>query len=307
MHPYRSLRALALLTALAIPSACGPGEPVEPPPVEPRRAWSYLTAQTSLGPRVAGLPGHARQVAWLRRTLALRADTVVEQRVPFTRTDGRPAELVNFLARFNPDSTRRVLLVAGWDTPPRVPRAEISGYSAGANEAAAGVAVLLELADLFRERAPAVGVDLLFADGTDQGLAPQRQLVGVRHFAETLPADYRPAYAVVLRGVGDREPTFPREGLSVAGGPEVVERIWERAREMELAHVFLNVAGDSVPGAHAVLQRAGIPAVLLSDPQYGPDNRFARSPLDQARNVSRETLETVARVLAATIYAEDGR
>jgi hypothetical protein len=104
--------------------------------------------------------------------------------------------------------------------------------------------------------------------------------------------------------VGDRDLALPREGRSVAAAGEEVARIWERARELELAHVFLNVRGDSVDGAHRVLQEAGIRALLLSDPEYGPGNRFARSPLDLPRNVSPESLAAVARVLAEVLYAE---
>lgn len=306
MSIIRPVRAIALLSALAAQAACGPPEPAAPP-VEPARAWSYLTDQTSFGPRVAGLPGHGRQVAWMRRNLAFRADTVVEQRIPFTTLGDRPTELVNLVARFNPDAPRRILLVAGWDTPPRDPDGEFSGYSTGANDAASGVAVLMELAELFRERRPAVGVDLLLADGTDQGKDESRRLLGVRHFVERLPADRRPAYAVVLHRVGDREPTFPREARSVASAPGVVDGIWERARTLGLAHVFLNVAGDSVDDAHRVLHEAGIPAVLLADPLYGPGNRYARSPLDLPRHTSRETLGEVARVLAEVVYAEPAR
>lgn len=297
--------APALLLLLA---ACGGERPAERPEADAGRLWAYLTDQTALGPRVAGLPGHARTAQYLRRHLESRAGAgnVTERRTPYTTSWNKPAELVSLLARFNPGATTRVLVVAPWNTPQHVDSAGVrTAFVPGANDNASGVAVLMELAELFRQQAPPVGVDLLLVDGTSRpGMGPGGPLLGNREFLALLPQGYRARHAVVVRMVGDKELRIAKEPSSQRAAPETVRRIWEVAADMGQDTLFRDSAGAAVDDAQTALGQAGIPAVEVGDFSYGYENVFWRTPQDLPSRVDRESMRAVAEVLAEVIYRE---
>ena len=312
MIPSRRTPAAALIALLlAAPACTGREAPVERPQADARRAWAYLTDQTSFGPRVAGFPGHPRQVAWMRRHLEPRAGAanLTEQRLPFVTGWGKSTERVSLLARFQPDSSRRVLLVAQWDTPPRGGPGGEGGVKVvpGANDNASGVAVLMELAELFRQQPPPLGVDLLLVDGS--GPAPEGASPWLRNrdWLRLLPQGYAPRWAAVVRMVGDRELHIPIEGHSQRGAPRAVRHIWDAAAALRQNHVFLEAPGDTLSDAQVVLQGAGIAAVEVADFEYGPGNSLWRTPADLTSQLDRESLRTVADVLAEAVYREGGR
>jgi hypothetical protein len=291
--------APAVLLCLA---ASGCERRPEMPAFQADRAWSHLVAQVAFGPRHPGHRGHARQLAWLREQMAYRADTVLLQ--PFTApgADGRPARWTNVVARFRPEAAERVLLVAHRDT-----RARADGSAEemdrgrpvpGANLNASGVAVLVELAQLLRQQPPPVGVDLLFADGDD--VSDAAPFAGTRHFLASLPG-YRARYAVVVQGVGDYEPRFPVDPASdgAAGA-----RIWEMARRMGHDTVFVADGARPLRSPAQTLSAAGIPTVVIRDPEYGPANLRWHSVDDTPQFLKRATLSAVGETLAAALYTE---
>jgi YD repeat-containing protein len=293
--------ALPLLLALA---ACGEKAP-ERPAFEQSRAWSHLGQQVAHGPRVAGTPGHGRQLAWLRDQLSFRADTVVEDSFTFTPPGDSAVKLTNVLARFRPGEADRVLLVAHWDTPPRSDRdpdpLDRKRPDPGANEGASGTAVLMELAQLFREQAPPVGVDLLFVDGSVFTGDPS---AGVRHFLANLPPGARYRYAVYVDRVADRDPRIPLDQGSLVSAPAPTQRLWELARAAGRDSVF---AADTVPALGsdpALLIAAGIPTVVVVDREHGEGNRNWRTTYDGLDNVRAETLREVGEALAELLYRE---
>ncbi|HEV2147879.1 MAG TPA: M28 family peptidase [Longimicrobiaceae bacterium] len=313
--PVRSL----LLLALALSPGCERGSSEEagvpPVPAESRverpafssdRAFDHLRRQVAFGPRVPGTEGHAAQLRWMREYLAERADTVIEQ--PFTHTtrSGQTLRMTNLFARFRPEAQERVLLIAHWDTRPTADEArnpaERGTPIPGANDGASGTAVLLELAEMFRQSPPPIGVDLLLVDGEDYGPTGDDMYLGARHFAASLPPGYRPFYGILLDMVGDQNPRFPVEGYSQQFAPEVVQRVWGLAREMGYGDVFVNERGGPIEDDHVPLNRAGIRTIDIIDFEYGPGNRFWHTPQDVPENTSAESLRIVGEVVAELIY-----
>lgn len=307
----RSLAALALLSLSACADAAGKPldvRKVARPKTSEDRAWSYLTEQLSHGPRFAGASGHRRQLVWMTDFLKFRADTVVSQAFEHTTKDGRTLKLTNVFARFNPAAAERVLLVAHWDTRPDADRAVLAEDRErpvpGANDGASGVAVLLELAEQFRQQRPTIGVDILLTDGEDFGPGAEDMFLGSRHFAANLPAGYKPRWAIVVDMVGDRDLRIPVEQHSQRAAPDLVDRIWTAADALGHEAHFPREAGPAVTDDHLPLIEAGIPAVNVIDFEYGPGNSLWHSPEDLAKNVDRASLGVVADVVAAVVYAE---
>lgn len=276
-----------------------------PPEFSDARAWTHLKSQVGFGPRYPGGKGSQRQLLWLLDELKFRADTVIQQ--PFTAPGegGRTVKLTSVLARFRPELQDRVLLVAHRDTRRRADGSpeplDRRFPTPGANLNASGVAVLMEMAQLLKEQPAPVGVDILFADGDD--FRDEAGFAGTRHFLAQMPG-YRPRYAVVLQGVGDKLAEFPRDSLSVATAAEATARVWEAAKSANADSVFVQRTAAPMRNAGRVLAAAGIPTVIVADREYGPDNLRWHAIADRPEFVSRETLGLVGRVLAAAVYGE---
>lgn len=301
MIPTRgTVRSAALAVALIL-CACAEGPPPAPE-FNPDRAWSHLVRQLSFGPRYAGNPGHRRQLAWMVEELEFRADTVLQQAFTAADSAGRTLKMTNVVARFRPELADRVLLVANWDTRRRADGSpeplDRRLPVPGANLNASGVAVLMEMAQLFRQQPPPVGIDLLLADGDDY--SREVQMMGTRHFIQSMPG-YRPRYAVVLQAVADVDPKFPMDSASAA---EPARRMWDAARRLRYDSVFVGETAPAAAGQGRILAAAGIPTVVVADREYGPLNMRWHAVDDLPGFLSKETLELVGRTLAATVYAE---
>ncbi|MGD2217898.1 MAG: M28 family peptidase, partial [Gemmatimonadales bacterium] len=159
--------SVALVTAAALAAvACGradgearsdaaqPGV-VSYPRFDESSAYELVRRQVAFGPRIPGSEGHREMAAWVQGYLAERADTVIVQRFTHVTTAGDELPLVNFLARFRPQATSSMLLLAHWDTRPISDEARDPADRArpvpGANDGASGTAILLELASMMRD------------------------------------------------------------------------------------------------------------------------------------------------------------
>lgn len=282
------------------------GAPVEFPAFRSERAFALLEQQVGFGPRIPGSAGHRQQLEWMRAYLAERADTVIAQPFSHTTKGGETLHMTNLLARFQPELAERVLLVAHWDTRPRADESrdptERDLPVPGANDGASGTAVLFELAEMFRNQPPPIGVDLLLVDGEDYGPTTDDMFLGARHFAANLPAGYAPLYGILLDMVGDREPRFLIEGFSNQYAPEVVRRVWEVARQKGYGDVFVDRETGAISDDHVPLNQGGIRTIDIIDFEYGPGNRYWHTPQDVPANTSAESLRIVGDVIAELIY-----
>lgn len=302
---FSVLRSAPFLAVLLL-GACGARDTAPPPPeFHTGRAWAALGQQIAFGPRYPGDRGAARQLAWLLDQLRFRADTVEQQRFTFAGEGGRELTGVNVVARFRPELSERILLVAHRDTRRRADASpdplDRKFPVPGANVNASGVAVLMEMAELFRQQPPPVGVDLLFSDADEY--AADERMAGVRHFLASATG-YRPRYAVVLQGVGAASARFPRDEASLRSAPEPTARLWEAASRLGYDSVFVAATAPPLDGQGPVLAAAGIPAVVVADRAYGRENLHWQAWDDTIERTARDMLEAVGRTLAALVYGE---
>lgn len=285
--------------------ALGCQSPPPPREFDGRAALEYVRAQLEFGPRVPGTEGHRRMAQWLDSSLRVRADTVQADRwIHVTRT-GDSLPVANFLARFNPGATRRLLFLAHWDTRPVADNdtgTRATQPIPGANDGGSGVAVLLAMADALRQAPPEIGVDLLFVDGEDYGIFDSERrdvLIGSQRYARRR-SEPAPEYAVLLDMVGGRNAQFRKEGYSVIAAPGVVDLVWSTAARLGHGNIFLPETGGSTTDDHIPLQQVGIRAIdiIPEVPSGYPAWHTTDDTLDK---LTVETLQAVGDVMLALI------
>ncbi len=255
------------------------------------------------GPRIPGTPPHERAGDWILQQLRGSADSVVVQAFTHVTRRGQKLALRNFFARYRPQATERVLLLAHWDTRPHADQSANLGQQRlpvpGANDGASGVALLLGVADALKAKAPALGVDLLFVDGEDFGdFADSNDvLIGSRYFAAHQPPGYQPLFAVLFDMVADKDQQFYYEGNSQAFAPEVVDRVWHTAAELGYGRIFIPGVKHTLTDDHVALQKAGIHAIDVVDFDYP----YWHTTEDTVDKVSAASLQVVGDVAVALV------
>lgn len=267
------------------------------------RAFADLQTQVGFGPRVPGTEGHTKTRDWMVEELRKSADTVSLQSFSLTYK-GKTLPLSNVVAEINSGASKKVLLCAHWDTRPTADQ-EIDSQKRsqpilGANDGASGVAVLLELARVFKAKRPDVGVQIVLFDGEDYGDFQEDVAVflGSRQYAKN-PVLGKPAYAILLDMIGDKDLGIYREGNSEANAPEVNDKIWRAASALGVKSFQFGVR-HTIEDDHVQLQRQGWKAVDLIDFDYGPWHTLD----DTADKCSPASLKAVGDVLARVIYDE---
>ena len=284
----------------------------EVPSFDGEHAFTYLTAQTGLGPRNPGSEGHEKCLAYLAAELSKTADLLNMQRFEFTdELIDSTYELTNIIASFNvsPPNNRRILLTAHWDTRPFADKdpepANRLTPIPGANDGASGVAVLLEIAAVLKQNPPPIGVDVVLFDGEDYGKTEVNDLehffLGSKHFTKTMGA-YKPEFAILLDMVGSKSAQFHIEGFSFEYAPMYVRRIWETAQDLGFSS-FVNHTGPRINDDHLILNRAGIPAVDIIDISHtGINYPYWHTLSDTPDQCSPETLAQIGTLLLNIIY-----
>jgi len=267
-------------------------------------AHSLIRHQVAFGPRVPGMPGHDKQLAWMTQRLGALADTVSTQQFTHKSSRGGTLAMTNVFARFNPEAGQRILLIAHWDTRPTSDNDPQNADLPidGANDGASGVAVLMEIASVLARNKPPIGVDLLFVDGEDYGPGESDMYLGAKHFAANMPQAYKPLYGILVDMVGDEQPVFLIEGNSQDAAPEVVERVWRTAEQLGLRNIFVRRSGGHINDDHLPLIRAGIRTIDIIDFDYGQGNEYWHSQGDIVEHTSPVGLGAVGKVLLTLIW-----
>jgi glutaminyl-peptide cyclotransferase len=293
------------LLALVLIAACGDRTP-RAREFAGSAAFRYIETQVGFGPRIPGTPAHRRAAAWLDSLLRQRADTVIAQSWTHVTARGDSLPLTNFIARFKPGAAKRILFLAHWDSRPTADGPASSDSTKpvpGANDGGSGVAVLLGVADVLKRAPPSVGVDLLFVDGEDYGdftNTPDDVLIGSRYYAAHPVAGPQPLYAVLFDLVADKDLQIFEEGNSVVGAPEVVELVWDTAKDLGYAGTFVATPKHTLIDDHLELQKAGIRAIDVVDFDYPAWH----TPEDTIDKVSAASLQIVGDVAVGLVRRE---
>lgn len=117
-------------------------------------AYAFTAAQCAFGPRDMNSEGHERCKEWIIRKFRSYGCEVNTQEADLKGYDGTVLKSTNIIASINPQATTRILICAHWDSRPWADNDPDSlnwrKPILAANDAASGVAVMLELARLLK-------------------------------------------------------------------------------------------------------------------------------------------------------------
>ena len=274
------------------------------PAFDEARAFEDLKAQVALGPRIPGTPAHDACRQWMVARFKEAGATPVEQSFPDT-VYGKPYTFTNVRARFGPKTGTWIVIGAHWDTRPYADQdPDTSKHTQpvpGANDGASGVAVLTELARVFGKEPPPVGVELVCFDGEDLGIGGDVQgfCRGSRAYVRLLDHP-RPALAIILDMVGDKDLNLYYEVNSHTSARNLVERLWSLAKGAD-APGFVPEERHNVFDDHVPFIEAGIPGIDLIDFDY-PAWHTTR---DDVTQVAPGSLGQVGRTLLRYVFTSE--
>ena len=282
-------------------------------------AYRFVERQVLFGPRVPNSPEHTACGDYLAEKLASFGAKVTEQHANLIAYDNTVLKARNIIGSYLPDAPERVLLCAHWDTRPfsdndpdpnnhRTP-------VMGANDGASGVGVLLEVARQLQERAPYVGVDIIFFDAEDNGTPyfyeEEQQdentwCLGSQYWAKNPHVTgYKARFGILLDMVGAPDATFYKEGYSMQMAGRVVEKVWAKALEMGKGRLFINGKGGFIIDDHLpVMRELGFPCIDIIDfnPHTSGFGHYWHTINDTMENIDRATLKSVGEVVLSVVY-----
>lgn len=273
-------------------------------------AFKHLVKQCSFGPRDPGSAGHKNTLNYYLETFKGLADTVFTQSFEdvMPRT-GATVKMSNVIAQFNPRSSKQIMISAHWDTRPWADYGSIMRRNIpilGANDGASGVAVIIELAYIFKENPPPFGVSLVLFDAEDYGTSGDSWTYakGSQYFANNLPISF-PEYAINIDMIADKQPQFFIERISYQQNAALVLELWELSEKLGLK-AFKKEAKHSIFDDHVPLfEIAGIPAIDIIDFDFPNEMvNYHHTHNDIVQNCSPDGLYQVGTLLVNHIYGK---
>ena len=266
------------------------------------KAFDYLEAQCDFGPKNPGSEGHMQCKDYFIDFLNSHGAKVSTQEFPVEIRE-ETFQCTNIIASYYPEKPRRIFIGAHWDTRPWADRdADITKHNTpiiGANDAASGIAVLMELATILQTYEPTVyGIDLLFFDAEDAGSygANETWCLGSEYFAENYTGK-EPEYVVVIDMIGDADLDILIESFSQHSAPELVKKVWDIAKKNDIRTFSLKMTGYIYDDHYAFLE-AGYEAIDIIDMEYP----YWHTIEDTPDKCSAESLQDVGTVLTHLIY-----
>jgi glutaminyl-peptide cyclotransferase len=277
------------------------------------RALGYLKQICDLGPRISGSEAMAKQQEIVKKHLEGQGAKVEFQKYTARqRSQQQPVAMANLVAKWYPERPKRILLGAHYDTRPiadREPdRRNWRNQFLGANDGAAGAALMMELAHHIGSLPTTVGIDFVLFDGEEYIFDNRHQdeggdiyFFGSEHFAQDYtrkrandPRSPKYIGAIVVDMIAGKEARFFFEQNSYMQAGQLAEGVWKIARDVG-ADGFRAQMGSSMLDDHIPLLKARIPTIDVIDADYPHWHRLTDVPA----NCSGETMEQVARVLIA--------
>lgn len=297
-------------------------EVIQAPEFNADSAYHYIQAQADFGPRVPNTQAHKDCGDYIAAQLEKFGAKVYNQYADLTAYNGTTLKARNIIGAYKPESKKRVMLCAHWDSRPYAdndpdPKNHHTPIL-GVNDGASGVGVLLEIARQLQQEQPALGIDIIFFDAEDYG-TPQFEsgyhtsdtwCLGSQYWGRTPHVkDYNARYGILLDMVGGKGSTFYYEGYSAATAHSQMKKIWKKAHELGYDKYFVKKDGGETIDDHIYVHRlARIPCVdIINYDENNPQSTFGsfwHTVDDTMENIDRNTLKAVGQTVMGVIYNE---
>ena len=285
-------------------------------------AYAYIQAQADFGPRVPNTQAHRDCGEYLAKQLETFGAKVYSQYADLIAWDGTTLKARNIIGAYKPDSKKRVMLCAHWDSRPYADNdpdeKNHRKHILGVNDGASGVGVLLEIARQIQQKSPELGIDIIFFDAEDYGIPDFERgnykqhtwCLGSQYWARTPHvSNYFARYGILLDMVGAKGSTFYYEGYSSRTAGSQMKKIWKKAHELGYGNWFVRQDGGEVTDDHVYVHTiARIPCVdiINFDPDceqssFGP---YWHTVNDTMEHMDRATLKAVGQTVMDVIYNE---
>lgn len=285
---------------------------IQAPEFQQDSSYIWIEKQLSFGPRVPGSIGHLKCRDWIVQKLESYGAKVYVQKAKIKTYNGKEIEISNIIAQFQPEKSGRIMLSAHWDTRPFADEDTVrkSEPILGANDAASGVAVLLEIARIIQNQPPSVGIDIFLWDAEDMGNAEVENsyCLGSQYWAKNIyPPQYKALYGINLDMVGAKNAQFPQEGVSIKFAKGVLDKVWQTAHQMGYGGFFIFQESAPITDDHYYInQLAGIPMIDIIHKDISKDQFFEQwhTHGDNLQIIDKNTLKAVGQTLLQVIYNE---
>lgn len=283
-------------------------------------AYAFVKNQVDFGTRVPNSDAHRKCGQYLADKLEAYGAKVYNQNVDLMAYNGMLLKSRNIIGSYKPETRKRVMLCAHWDTRPYADHDIEKNHHTpidGANDGASGVGVLLEIARQIGMKSPEIGIDIIFFDSEDYGMPefykgsykPDTWCLGSQYWGR-IPhvADYKARYGVLLDMVGGKNATFYYEGYTKRTASSVMKKIWDIAHESGYARYFVKSDGGEVIDDHVYVNRfRQIPCVDIIHYDQNSDSGFNHTwhtLNDNMENIDKASLKAVGQTLMNVIYNE---
>ncbi|MCX6225725.1 MAG: M28 family peptidase [Bacteroidia bacterium] len=316
---------ISLIGCKPNPSQKQPGAidaaPVQTPPFSGDSAWSFVEKQVSFGPRVPGTPSQTMCADWLAGKFRSFGADVIVQQATVKVYDGTAVPMKNIIARYQPEKSNRILLMAHWDSRPFADHDDDSAKRDqaidGANDGGSGAGVLLEIARALQLQPTPLGVDVILFDVEDYGAPSHRNVeskpeywcLGSQYWARNPHVTgYFARFGILLDMVGAPNAEFSMEEVSRFYAQSVLDKVWTAGNNLGYGRFFSYQKTPQLIDDHRFINEIiGIPSINIiqydasTDSSFGP---FWHTRADNMSNISRETLTAVGRTVLRVIYSE---
>jgi len=285
-------------------------------------AYAFVQAQVDFGPRVPNSKEHVACGEYLAGKLEEFGAKVTNQYADLLAYDGTILKARNIIGSYQPESKKRILLFAHWDSRPwsdedRDPKNHHTPVL-GANDGASGVGVLLEVARLINQQAPTLGVDIIFFDAEDYGASRfytgQRKdeywCLGSQYWSRNPHVEgYNARFGILLDMVGGKNATFYREQYSEKYARSVNKKVWKKAKELGYSAFFVDEIGGGATDDHLFVNTiAGIPSIdiipNIMEADYSSFGDFWHTVNDDMSVIDKKTLHAVGHTIMEVVYNE---
>jgi Zn-dependent M28 family amino/carboxypeptidase len=265
------------------------------------RAYDIIQRQVDIGPRYPGSKG----IEEVRRLIATELQPVHKWMISYQNfsknwRNNEETKLVNIICEPTEKDNNEpsILLLAHYDTrlwadqdPNPLKKKQ---PVLGANDAASGVAVVLELGRVLLEDYNISNIQLILFDGEDQGsIYDWNYLEGSRYFIQSqIFLNQKVYFGILFDMVGATNATFKREKYSDEYSGDLVDLIWNEAALLDFNDYFVNLSFGPIIDDHLPFLEKGITAVDIIDDFI---NRFHpwHTSFDNMSYIDENTLKAV--------------